>query len=129
MGVELGPLAVEPTEPEEGEQRVPERRRAERDAALERHRDAERAEGRLEREPHALDGRADDRDLLRRDPAADETEHLVGDELERAARAGALEEAERRVERAPRRRVGEELPLDVGERGRQERRPSSAGAR
>ena len=120
MGVELRPLAVEPTEPEEGEQRVPERRRAERDAALERQRDAKRAEGRLEREPQALDGRAHDRDLLRGNPAADEAEHLVGDELQRAARPGPLEEPERRVERAARRGVREQLPLDVGERGRQE---------
>ena len=52
--VELRPLAVAPGEAEQGEQRVPERRRAERDAALERERDAERSR----RPPRARAARA-----------------------------------------------------------------------
>ena len=48
-GVELAPAALLPLEAEQREQRLPERRLAEPDAALDRERDPERAEHRLER--------------------------------------------------------------------------------
>ena len=55
--------------------------------------------------------------------AADERERLLGDELERSALAGALEEPHRAVERgAARRRVREERALEVSER------PAGAGS-
>ena len=114
--VQLRSLAAQPGEAEQGEQRVPERGRPQSDATLERERDAERAERRLEREPDALDRRADDRDLLRGDAGAHEAEDLVRDELERSSPTRALEEPQGRVERAPSRGLGEQLALDVRER-------------
>ncbi len=120
MREELGPLAVEPGEAKEREQRVSEGRRAERRPRLERHRHAERGERRREREPHALDRRADDADRLRRRSAPDERQRLFGDELEGAPGARALEPANRPVERRPSRRVREEGALQVGEVRRQE---------
>ncbi len=49
--------------------------------------------------------------------AADQLEDLLADELQRAARAGALEEANRALDRRRgRRRVGEQRPLDVRDR-------------
>ena len=81
-------------------------------------RDASGGERRLERRSYALEGRADERDALGLEPAAQELEHLVGDELERGAVAGALEPADRALERrrGGRLGVGEEPPLEVGER-------------
>ena len=62
---------------------------------------AERAERGLERRAPALDARTDDPDALRRRSRAHEREQLLADELERAARAGALEEADGAVDRRP----------------------------
>ena len=62
-------------------------------------------------------------------PAADELQDLVGDELERAARAGSFEETDRAVERRPRRGpVGEEVALEVRERREARSRRSEAAS-
>ena len=115
---ELAPAAAEPGEAEQRQQRAPVRRGLEAGRRLDGVRDAERAEGGLERRLEAVDRRADDADPLGRRAAADQLEDLVADELERAARAGALEEADRALDRRRgRRRVGEERPLDVRDRG------------
>src|SRR5581483_7839273 len=91
--------SVRPGEAEQREERVPERRRGETHAPFDRERDLEGREHRLDGYPPALERRDDERDLLGRDAAAEQCEHLVADELERGARAGAFEEAERAVER------------------------------
>ena len=65
---------------------------------LDRVRHPERAEHRLERRAPALERRRDQRDPLGRRAAADELEQLLADQLERAARAGAFEEADGAVE-------------------------------
>ena len=80
-------------------------------------RHAERAERRLERRAPAVDAREDDADALRRDAAAQQREQLLADELERAARAGTFEEANRAVYRHRlRRHVGEQRSLEMRER-------------
>ena len=95
----------------EGGLREPERR-------VDGVRDPERPERRLDRAAPALERGHHDADLRGAGPAAQEVEHLLADELERAARAGALEEADRTLDR--RRRLGataEEGALEVGQRG------------
>ena len=92
--VQLGSLPAQPGKAEQGEQGVPERGCPQSDATLERERDAERAERRLERQPDTLDGRADDGDLVRGDAGPHEAEDLVRDELERSSPTRALEEAQ-----------------------------------
>ena len=81
-------------------------------------RDAERAERGLERRAQAVDARADDADALRRRAAAEQREQLLADELERAARARALEEANRAVDRHAARgdSSAEERALEMRER-------------
>src|SRR5439155_3744894 len=117
--VEIVPPAAEPLEAQQREERLAERGLADPQPALDRERDAERAEGGLERRPEAVEVRADEEDPLRRGPAAHELEDLLGDELERPARARALEEANRALDgRALGRLLREEVPLEVGERGR-----------
>ena len=54
-----------------------------------------------------------------RDAVADELEHGLGDELERGATAGSLEEAHRAVERRRRGGVVEEVALEMSEARRQ----------
>ena len=74
-------------------------------------------ERRLERSAHALDARADDADAFRRRARAKKREQLLADELERAARARAFEEADGTVDRdGRRRRVVEEAALEMRER-------------
>src|SRR5262249_61169350 len=85
--------AVAPSEAQERCQRVTHGRRAEPAPRLERVRDAEACERRLERRAEALGRWDDERDALRRDALAEEREHFLRDELERVARSGALEEA------------------------------------
>src|SRR5213078_4867318 len=63
--VQVAAVAVLPGKAKEGEQRLPELRLVESDPALDRVRDAERAERRLQRGAVALDARTDERDLLR----------------------------------------------------------------
>ena len=96
---ELAARPAEPREAQERRQRLAERRLRDAHLAVDRVRDAERAERGLERRAHAVDARADDADLLRRRSGAEQREQLFADELERAARAGALEEADGAVDR------------------------------
>ena len=118
-GEELATRAVAPGEAEQREQRLAERRRRQARPRLDRDGNAERAECRLDRRARALERRADDRDLLRGDAVADELEHGLGDELERGATAGSLEEAHRAVERRRRGGVVEEVALEMSETRRQ----------
>ena len=117
--VELVSPRAGPGEAQQREQRVAERRRRQANAAVDRVRDAGRPEGGLERRAPAVDAGDDERDLLGRHAVAQQVEHLVGDELERAARARALEEADGAGDR---RRIGgrvlEQVALEPGERGR-----------
>jgi len=80
-------------------------------------RNAKRAEHGLDRASEPLVAGHHHADPLRRRPRADECEQLLPDELERAAAAGALEEADRTVNgrRIPR-LVGEKGALEVRER-------------
>src|SRR5207247_8152634 len=119
--VQVVPPAVEPLEAQQREQRLAERRLADPDPALDRVRHAERREGGLELGALPLDARADEEDLLGLRAASDQLEHLVGDELERSARARTFEEADRSLElRCDRRPVGEEVALEVSELGRRD---------
>src|SRR5262249_3580093 len=109
--------AVGPREAQERRQRVAHGRRAEPPPRLERVRDAEAGERRLERRAEAPGRRDDERAALRRDALAQEHEHFLRDELERVARAGALEEADGSRRRGP--RLGsalEQRALEVDER-------------
>jgi hypothetical protein len=93
---------------------------------LDRERDVELRERTLERRAPAIDGLAHDSYPLGRGPSAYERSHLAREQLRRPALAGALEEANRSVQRRPRfRLVGEELVLEVGQRRRDQpgRRP------
>ena len=112
-GVELTAGAVAPREAEQREQRLAEGGRGEPWPCLDRDRDAERAERRLDRRTRAIERRADDRDLLGRGAAPYELEHGLGDELEGGPTTGALEEADRAVERGRHRVVVEEVALEV----------------
>ena len=115
--VEVAAAPALPLEAEQREERLAERRLAEADPTLDGERDSGRAEHRLERRPPALERREDESDLLERDAGGSELTDLLRDELQRAAGAGALEEADRARERGPRRRrVGEEMPLEMSER-------------
>ena len=72
----------------------------------------------VERGSPAVDGLAHDRDALRRGAAAQQRRDLTRDELGRSTRAGALEEANRAVERGSGCRVvREQLSLEMDERG------------
>ena len=118
---ELAARPAEPREAQQRRQRLAERRLVDANLAVDRVRDAERAERGLERCANAVDARADDADLLRRRPAAEEREQLLADELERAARAGALEEPNGAVDRnVTVRLVGEERALEMRECGRRD---------
>ena len=114
--VEVRASAVEPDEPEERGQRLAELGLREPQAALDRERDPQRRERRLERRPHTLDARADDRDLFRAHAGAQQGENLLADELVGDARAGSLEEAKLAGER---RRLGrivdEERAFEIGQ--------------
>ena len=117
--VELGALAVEPAVPQEREQRVPERRCPER----RRPSNATGCRARrtpLEREPRPLDGRTDDRDLLRRSPPRIRA-RISSATSSRVPRVPAPSRNRiDAVEWAARRIVGEQLPLEMRDRGRQE---------
>src|SRR5207302_6559727 len=97
-GEQVLPRPVEPYEAEDGEERVAERRLAEPRAVLDGVRDAEGRERGLERRAPALERGAHDGDPVGRDAAADQLEELLADELEDAADARALEEADRPLE-------------------------------
>ena len=85
--VQLRALAAAPREPEQGRAtRGRTGSSAERRPALERHRARPaRANAAPSASLHALDRGADDGDLVGGRPGANEAEHLLGDELERAA--------------------------------------------
>ncbi len=120
-GVEVVAVSAEPLEAEEREQRAAESGLAETNAPLERVRDAQPAECRLERRADAVECRADEHDLLRRDPRAQQVEQLLGDELERAALPCAFEEADRALElRAGVGPLREEMAFEMGQRGRRD---------
>src|SRR5918994_604627 len=79
--------------------------------------DTESPERGLDRAPPALERRHDDADFSRRGSGAEELENLLADELERASRTRAIEEADGTLD--PRGRVdpaAEERPLEVGGR-------------
>ena len=117
------PSAGEPLEAQEREERLAERRLADPDPAFDRVRHLERAQRGLELSPLPLDARADEEDLLGLRPGSDQLQHLVGDELERAARARPFEETDRSLELRRRRRpVDEEVALEVGELRRRDLR-------
>ena len=113
-----------PGKAQQRRKRVHERRLREAELAVDRIRDAERAEHGLERRcgQRSYPGH-DDPDLLGCHAAACEREHLLADELERAATPGSLEEADDPVEaRRVARLVGEQRPLEVRERRRRDGR-------
>ena len=84
---------------------------------------AERAEYGLDRAANPVVSGHDDPDPLGRHSAASERQHLLADELERAAAPGALEEADHSVERRRVRRiVGEQRAFEVRKRGRRDGR-------
>ena len=113
---QVAPAAAEPRVADDREQRTTEGRMRRPERPVERVGNAERTEGRLQGRAQALDRRADDQDLLRRRAGAEELEDLVGDQLERGAGAGALEQADRALgRRRRRRRILEQSPLEVGE--------------
>ena len=117
-GEELAPSALLPLEAQQREERLTVGGLAEPDAALDGERDPERPEHRLERSPPTLDRGHDEGDLVERDAVGGELPDRLRDELERPAGAGALEEADDAVERRPlRRSVGEEVTLEVRQRG------------
>ena len=123
--VELSAPAAEPHEAEQAEQRAAERCLRQPRPRSDGDRNTERAEPGFERRAPALERGTDDRDLLRRRPAADQGEHLLADELQRRARSGAFEEAHRS---AGGRRfadvVDEQLALEMRERGAPGTRPA-----
>jgi len=91
-------------------------RRAEPHPGLDGVGNPEPAQHRLEGRAPLLDGRRDERDLLRRDTAANQGDQLLAHELERPACTGALEEPHCLVELGRwRRRLVEERSLEVGE--------------
>src|SRR5206468_11117954 len=97
--VQILSVPAEPGEPEERDQRVPERRAAERNPPLGGVWDAERPEDRVERRAVALEGRADHADSFEVGPAPPDLEHGLAHQLERAAGSRALEKADRARER------------------------------
>src|SRR4029079_8805574 len=114
---QVAPAPAEPGVAEERENRPTEGGLRRPDGPLERMGYAERSERRLEGSAYALQGRADDQDLLRRRTGAQELEDLVADQLERRTRAGALEEADPALgRRRRRRRVLEKASLEMCER-------------
>ena len=116
---ELAARAAEPREAQQRGQRLAERRLVDANLAVDRIRDAERAERGLERRANAVDARADDADLLR---AAFRREAARA-APRRRARARRARPRPRRSE--PRRRsgrrgrlVGEHRALEMRQRGR-----------
>src|SRR5262249_44113852 len=101
--VQVVPPTLEPLEAQEREQSLAERGLADPDPALDRIRNLERRQRGLELGALTVDARADEQDLLRLRAGPDQLQRLVGDQLERPARAGAFEEADRALELGRRR--------------------------
>ena len=117
--VEVVPVASEPFEPQQREERLAEGGPPDPDSPFDRVRDADRAERRLDLAAVAIEVRAHEQDLLGGRAAPDQGERLLGDQLERPARARTLEKANRPVElRACRWLLGEEMALEVREGSR-----------
>ncbi len=118
---EVAAAAALPLEREQAEQGLAERRPVEPQAALERVRDPEAAEHGLDGAAEPVERRDDEGDPLRRRARTEQGEQLVGDELERPARARALEEADRALERGGcRRGLREERALELRQGGMRE---------
>src|SRR5581483_7180624 len=121
-GEEVVARPAGPREAEERGERLPERRLREAQLAVDGVGDPELAEHRVERGADALRAGDDDSDPLGRGAGPDEREQLLADELERAAAARALEEAQRPLERRRLARVvREETALEMRERRRSDR--------
>src|SRR5262249_49922107 len=80
---QLGAIAPKPGEPEQREQRGPERRLTEPQPLLHRNRQTEGGEHGVERCTPSFDGVADNGDRLRVGAGADQRNDLLRDELER----------------------------------------------
>ena len=116
--VEVVAPTAEPGEAEQREQRAAERRLAEPRRALDRVRDAEPGERRLERRAPALQRGCDDRDVSGIRAAADQLEDLLAHELEHAASTRRLEKAHGPLEgRSGRVTVDEQPALEMRKRG------------
>ena len=116
---EVAARAVAPGEPEQGEERLPERGCPEPWSPFDREGDAERAERRLERRPGALERRADDRDLLGCEAVPDEIEDRLGEQFEGRAAPRTLEKANGAAEGRDRGAVVEQMALEMREARRQ----------
>ena len=127
---EIAARAAEPREAEQRDERLAERRLREAHLAVDRIRDAERPERRLERSAQARSTLGQMTPIaLGRRAGAQEREQLLADELERTARAGGLEEADRAVDRDGLvRLVGEERALEMRERRLRDLARSAAAA-
>jgi hypothetical protein len=110
---QVATLALEPRVAEEGQQRLAERRLAEADPALERVRDAEGREGRVESGAPAVEARADDADLLGRRAGPEQGQHLLCDELECPPQARAFQEADGAIELRSSTRPSKQRALEV----------------
>ena len=97
--VQIRPVALEPGETAEAEQRTAKGGAPEPQDVFEHVRHAKGPERCFDRRQPRLDGGAHDRDLLRRDSVAEQAKDLRAHELERRARPGRLEEADTTVER------------------------------
>src|SRR5918992_4760689 len=83
---ELAPPSVEPGEPQDAEERTTERGFSEACMVLDREGDPERHQDGVEGRPPPLDGVANDRNPVRRRPAADQLQDLRCDKLDRPSR-------------------------------------------
>jgi hypothetical protein len=118
---EVVPRPSCPGETQHRGKRVDERRLREPELAVDGVRDAEGAEHRLERAANPVVAGHHEPDPLRRRPGAGESEHFLGDELERAATPCTLEEADDSVDGwRIAGLVGEECTLEMGQRRRRE---------
>ena len=115
---EILALASGPGVAQRTEERDAERGLRQRHAGVDRDRDAEGGERRLERCPVPGGRGHDDADLLGGRPGPDQRRCLGRDHVGDAAPSAGLEQAHRagRVRRRTGRGVGEERPLEVGER-------------
>ncbi len=125
---EVAAAPVEPGETDEPEERATERGLAESGGLLDRVGNPERDEDRVERSPPAIDGVAHDADALGRGPVPEELDYLRADELDRSPGPGALEEADRAVQRdAALGCVREQLALEPDEGWRDPARQAGLG--
>ena len=116
--VEVVAPTAEPGEAEQREQRAAERRLAKPRRALDRIRDPEPGERRLERPAPAFQRRCDDSDVSRIRAAADQVEDLLADQLQGTASTCPLEKAHGALEgRSVLETVDEEPALEMRKRG------------